>query len=402
MRVLIVNTFYYPNMQGGAEQSVKLLAEELLKCGHSVAVYCADAKDGKKTVENINGIVVYRCTTGKFDLYKYSYKKSSVGSLEKITQKLRCYYNPDCERDFEDICNTFSPDVIHTNTLYGIPCSIWKVAYKNGIPVVHTIRDTAFLSPVQYGHEVSPLVVKVHQRYMRSISKYVDAVTAPSEYTLRTSLATGAFDKSKIKKCVFNSVQIDYELLHKMIEERKARKSEHIKFMYAGRLIYLKGIRQMMEAFSKIDNQNCELHICGMGEMMDYVKEQEKKDPRVIYHGKLTSEELAKQYQECDVLLFPSVWPEPFGRVFIEGNMYGMPVIAGNCGGIPEIYAVTHGGDLCDCENIDKLTKLMRQHLNREYINQFYEGIENSIETFDIKSQIVSYEQIYDKIGIDR
>ena len=31
MRVLIVNTFYYPNMQGGAEQSVKLLAENLLR-----------------------------------------------------------------------------------------------------------------------------------------------------------------------------------------------------------------------------------------------------------------------------------------------------------------------------------------------------------------------------------
>ena len=51
MRVLIVNTFYYPNMQGGAEQSVKLLAENLLKQGHTVAVYCADAKDGKKQLK---------------------------------------------------------------------------------------------------------------------------------------------------------------------------------------------------------------------------------------------------------------------------------------------------------------------------------------------------------------
>ena len=55
MRVLIVNTFYYPNMQGGAEQSVKLLAENFLKHGNTVAIYCADAKDGKKTVEEING-----------------------------------------------------------------------------------------------------------------------------------------------------------------------------------------------------------------------------------------------------------------------------------------------------------------------------------------------------------
>ena len=256
MRVLIVNTFYYPNMQGGAEQSVKLLAENLLRHGNTVAIYCADAKEGQKTVEEINGITVYRCTTGKFDLYKYSYKKNSVSALEKVTQKLRCYYNPDCVKDFEEICNRFKPDVIHTNTLYGIPCSVWKAAHKKEIAVVHTIRDTAILSPAQHGHKVNPLVVKAHQKYMCSVSKYVDAVTAPSEYTLRTSLATGAFDKSKVKECVFNSVQIDYDLLQRMVEERKARTSQCIKFMYAGRLIYLKGIRQMLEAFSRIETVN--------------------------------------------------------------------------------------------------------------------------------------------------
>ena len=322
--------------------------------------------------------------------------------VEKVTQKLRCYYNPDCVKDFEDICYKFKPDVIHTNTLYGIPCSVWKAAHKKGIAVVHTIRDRAILSPVQHGHKVSPLVVKAHKKYMRSISQYVDAVTAPSEYTLRTSLETGAFSKIKVKECVFNSVQIDYELLHKMVEERKDRKSKHIKFMYAGRLIYIKGIRQMMEAFSRIDNQDCELHICGTGEMTDYVNEQAKKDMRIIYYGKMTSEELARQYQECDVLLFPSVWPEPFGRVFIEGNMYGMPVIAGNCGGIPEIYTVTHGGDLCDCENVDELTEMMKKYLDRRHINQFHKNIVNNIEVFDIKKQIASFELIYDKIGMKR
>lgn len=399
MRILIVNTFYYPNMQGGAEQSVKLLAENLLSRGREVAVYCADSKDGKKTVENINGVTVYRCTTGKFNLYKYSYKKSSVGALEKITQKLRCYYNPECEKDFERICDTFKPEIIHTNTLYGIPCSVWKIANKRGIAVIHTIRDTAILSPVQHGHKVSPLVVKIHQKYMRNVSEYVDAVTAPSEYTLHTSLDTGAFEKSKVKECVFNSVAIDYDLLRKMIRERRERKTEPVKFMYAGRLIYLKGIRQMIEAFSKISDTNCELHICGIGDMVDYVKEQAEKDSRIIYCGKLSSEELAKKYQECDVLIFPSVWPEPFGRVFIEGNMYGMPVIAGNCGGIPEIHTVTHGGDLCNCDNIADFAELMQRYLKRDYINQFYESIENSIETFDIKRQISSFEDIYDKVG---
>lgn len=398
MRVLIVNTFYYPNMQGGAEQSVKLLAENLLNNGHEVAIYCADAKYGKNTVENIYGVTVYRCTAGRFNLYKYSYNKANVGPIEKITQKMYSYYNRDAVADFNEVCDKFKPDIIHTNTLYGISRSVWKAAYKRNIAVVHTIRDTAIVSPVQYNHKVNPLIVKMHQMYMCNLSRYVDAVTAPSEYTLRTSLAIGAFKNSKVKECVFNSVQIDYDLLHKMIEERKKRKSAHIKFMYAGRLIYLKGIRQMIEAFSKIENRDCELHICGSGELEEYVKEKAKKDNRIMYYGKLNNEQLAEQYKECDVLLFPSVWPEPFGRVFIEGNMYGMPVIAGNCGGIPEIHAVTHGGDLCDCEDVNKLEDMMRKYLNRDYFNQFYSSIENNIDTFDIAAQIKAFEKIYNTV----
>lgn len=395
MKILIVNTFYYPNMQGGAEQSVKLLAENLTKKGHEVAIYCADSQNGERTVENIQGIMVYRCTAGNFNLFKYSYQKNCVNAVEKVMQKLRCYYNPACVRDFLDICEKFCPDVIHTNTLYGIPFSIWKAASQKQIPVVHTIRDTAILSPVQYGHKVNPLVLKFYRKYICRISSYVDAVTAPSAYTLNTSLAVGAFRKAAVKQCIFNSVAIDYDLLHHMVDQRKKRGSERIKFLYAGRLIYLKGIRQMLEAFSRVKKQDIELHICGTGEMISYVQERVKQDPRIVYYGKLNSEDLALQYQECDVLLFPSVWPEPFGRVFIEGNMYGMPVIAGDCGGIPEIYATTHGGDLCNCENVNALTQTIEKYCDRTYLNGFYEEIEKTIAAFDISKQIASFEKIY-------
>ena len=42
MRILFVNTYYYPNMFGGAEHSVKLLAEGL-GAHNECAVFSADA-----------------------------------------------------------------------------------------------------------------------------------------------------------------------------------------------------------------------------------------------------------------------------------------------------------------------------------------------------------------------
>ncbi|WP_277406421.1 hypothetical protein [Lacrimispora xylanisolvens] len=94
MRILIVNTFYYPNMQGGAEQSVKLLAEGLVKKGHEVGIYSVDLRDGICEADIHNGVKIYRFTTNDFNLYRFSYDKKNVGKFEKnpaeVTLLLQC------------------------------------------------------------------------------------------------------------------------------------------------------------------------------------------------------------------------------------------------------------------------------------------------------------------------
>ena len=60
---------------------------------------------------------------------------------------------------------------------------------------------------------------------------------------------------------------------------------------------------------------------------------------RTSFHS--FSSDTSSYFLECDVVLVPSILPEPFGRVAIEAFSYGRPVIAANHGGLPEI--VTHG-----------------------------------------------------------
>ena len=56
MKICIVNTFYYPDMIGGAEVCVVKIAEQLSKYGHEVHVICTDKKN---SCEIINGITVH-------------------------------------------------------------------------------------------------------------------------------------------------------------------------------------------------------------------------------------------------------------------------------------------------------------------------------------------------------
>ncbi|MBW2413722.1 MAG: glycosyltransferase family 4 protein [Deltaproteobacteria bacterium] len=51
-------------------------------------------------------------------------------------------------------------------------------------------------------------------------------------------------------------------------------------------------------------------------------------------------------YARARVLIGPSIWPEPFGRVFVEAGAAGVPSIGSARGGIPE--AIGDGGMLVD------------------------------------------------------
>jgi glycosyltransferase involved in cell wall biosynthesis len=64
-------------------------------------------------------------------------------------------------------------------------------------------------------------------------------------------------------------------------------------------------------------------------------------EPLIDYIGEIDDGQKADFLGAADALLFPIDWPEPFGLVVIEAMSCGTPVIAYNCGSVPEI--VEHG-----------------------------------------------------------
>ena len=57
---------------------------------------------------------------------------------------------------------------------------------------------------------------------------------------------------------------------------------------------------------------------------------------RVTFHGLVEEEYLRAHYRDCAALVAPSRY-ESFGLVYLEGMMFGKPVIAGRAGGGPEV-----------------------------------------------------------------
>lgn len=400
MRILLVNTFYYPNIIGGTENSVKILAENLIKYGHEVAVYCADNIDKKDNIkkENINGVHVYRGTAGAFSIDQRLRINNS--KYTKIKNKLIELRNYTIRDEVKYIINDFKPQVVHTNNLFGISPYIWKIFNENNIKIVHTLRDYWLLSPkvsLENGRNlIEKSLIKIYRAYFRDCSKYVDYVTAPSKFTLNVFKENKYFKNAKFIH-INNAIEIDNNLLCDIIENRKKNNSNVIRFLFAGMLIKNKGIDKLIEVFHTNKNPNIRLSICGEGSLEKMVVDYSNIDKRIIYKGKLKKEELCEEFKRNDVIIVPSMWDEPFGRVILEANQFGLPVIGSNRGGIKEILDQINSGILFNCNNLSELNTSIDFFADRNNIKLFYKNIKDNINTYSIENQIRKFEDIYNK-----
>lgn len=398
MKIFIINTYYYPNMVGGTEHSVKLLAEGLVSVGHEVCVYSIDNLTSSEIIsENINGVKVYRGCAGLYDIkVKMRLKHNKV---KLLLNKLVELNNRGCIREINHIIDEFRPEIIHTNNLFGISAMIWKSIRLKNIPIMHTVRDYWMITPT-YSLDYLKKgkftlgVHKLYQWYYRRLSENVNIVTAASEFTLNKFLEYNYFNNAK-SISINNCVKMDKNKLSRIVEKRKYDKNRKVGFIYVGSLIEMKGIDRLISAFREIRNDDISLVICGSGPLENMVNEASKRDKRIIYKGQVKTDELEEIFLDNDVLIIPSVFEEPFGRVVIEANINGLPVIGSSRGGIVEIINNIKTGVLFDIDNKNDLKKQIELFTNRDYIKSFYQPILDGVYEYSLEEQIKKFIREY-------
>src|SRR5207245_10539190 len=73
--------------------------------------------------------------------------------------------------------------------------------------------------------------------------------------------------------------------------------------------------------------------------------------PGVEFLGEISDGEKSAFLGQASALLFPIDWPEPFGLAMIEAMACGTPVIAWNCGSVPELVDDGITGFIVDSED---------------------------------------------------
>jgi glycosyltransferase involved in cell wall biosynthesis len=126
-----------------------------------------------------------------------------------------------------------------------------------------------------------------------------------------------------------------------------------LKLLYAGRLSTEKGVDTVIQAMGELvktlGRGDMHLQLAGAGqesyeyELRDSVRQLGLEDV-VTFLGRVPSKEMPALMQSCDVLIVPSIWPEPFARVVLEGMVSRMVVVATPTGGTGEIVADGENG----------------------------------------------------------
>ena len=129
------------------------------------------------------------------------------------------------------------------------------------------------------------------------------------------------FDKINVKYKMILSNGIDTRIFYPNYDI----KNNKIKFLFVASLVLKKGLDILLPLIERIKDDSLEFHIAGTGPLEDEIR----KNKRIIYHGALNADDLARLYRECDVFIYPS-HADSFPLVVLEALSSGLYVLAGD------------------------------------------------------------------------
>ncbi|SHL12010.1 Glycosyltransferase involved in cell wall bisynthesis [Fibrobacter sp. UWT2] len=228
------------------------------------------------------------------------------------------------------ICRKFKPDIIHAH---------WP------FPHAYIALGAAKLFKI-------PLVLNFHGAELLLIrkKKWVKPLLKFAIGQAQAVFANSSFTASKIK--ALRNVDVEWSPYGTTLETGTGNAEPHpinskFKILFVGRHIERKGICYLIEAAKYLPRDQFEIRIVGVGDLTEDLKRlaSESAAPNsaeIIFTGKLSPEALANEYKTANVFTLPAIVDskgdtEGLGVVLIEAMELGLPIVASNVGGIPDV-----------------------------------------------------------------
>jgi glycosyltransferase involved in cell wall biosynthesis len=347
VRILHVNKYLY--RRGGAESYMQSLAELQRAAGHEVGFFGME--------HPANDPHVY---AKSFPSYlELEPAPASVGG--KVAGFGRMLWSTSARRGIDAVAGDFRPDVVHLhNTYHHLSPSILGPLARRRIPAVMTLHDYKLACPTYRfldngelcqaclgGHFAQAVRRRCKDGSLGSSAamaaelaihtavrayRHVQVFVCPSRFMAGRMAAAGVFPDRL--RWVPHFVE--------PAPERGVEAATAV--VFAGRLSPEKGVDTLLEAVGRLP-ADVRLDVAGDGPdraRLDRLAAH-LGDGRVRFLGRVDAETVDALISDAAAVVVPSRWYENQPMVVLEAFARGVPVVASDLGGTPEL--VRHGSD---------------------------------------------------------
>lgn len=337
---------YLPNL-GGVERYVYNLSKQLIKHGHDVTVVTSNVFGLPSYEVDENGIEIFRLPCHNFmkgrypilkknDEFKVLDKKLSQKQFDLVVINARFYIHSLYAADFAEKNNIKSITVEHGSTHLSVDNKILDFV------VAHV------------EHFVTMLLKKKCKDYYavsEAAGKWSEHFGIKSKGTLYNAVDMEGVEKAAEKKVC------DYR------KEYNIPKDATI-ITFTGRLLKIKGVYELLDAFKQINRDDLYLFYAGDGPELDQLKA--RSGERVIFLGQIDFDHIVSLLEASDIYCLPSV-SEGMSTSVLEAVATNTFVITTYNGGARELITDDKYGIITMGNSVEETKVAIEKAFDKDY-----------------------------------
>ena len=340
LRICVVTNYYPPHFIGGYELGCRDIVEALKRRGHQVRVLTSTYKvDQQQTDGEVSRWL---------QLSKW-WTPNLLGDLAAVLRK-----EVTNQQAFRQLCREFQPDLVYMWNPVGISLSIVSVAQQLGLPVCYFVSDHWVEEwATDPGYRTwekqkagirRPFLWKGVLRLLNVLNLSHPPAPPNLDHVqfVSNSLKRDALQKGEdVAKAQVIHWGVDAERFQMSDKPRQLKR-----LLFVGQVTRHKGVHTAVEALNLLvqsGHDDATLTIVGDSAAEEFKTQLRRMislyqlDNHVRFTGLVQREDTPQIYQEHDVLIFPSVWDEPFSITVLEAMASGLAVVGTATGGSGEI-----------------------------------------------------------------
>lgn len=340
---------------GGAEIMAENLTNELIRIGHHVIVI---------SLYNYSSIITDRFESSKIDI-RYLGKKAGLDI--SIIPKLR------------SIIKQEHPDAIHTHRY--VLQYVAPAAFGLNTRIIHTVHSVAQKENTKMARIFNNFIFKLKMAIPVALTEQVKD-TIVEVYDIKRERIPVIYNGIPLQKC---TQKTDYNFgnnIHLLHVGRYAEPKNHIEM--------IKAICQLHAFESRII-----LNLVGEGPLKDDISaiiKSNHAESYIIQHGPTNN--VFDHMNKADIFILPSIY-EGMPITLIEAMGSGIPILASNVGGIPDMIENAKEGILCTPDAYGIISKIKEMILDKDLREFIGKQAYIASKKFSVEKMAKKYVKLY-------